>query len=86
MRKIRNFHEGHSTAGEWQGSGWVVAGERHGMCDRPLDHAATRTGCRKINIKYHEGIQSSGSRVTPREQTDKHDEADSRCSQFCERH
>jgi hypothetical protein len=21
------------TVGEWQGSGWVVAGERHGMCE-----------------------------------------------------
>jgi hypothetical protein len=33
MHKIRNFHEGHSTVGEWQGSGRVVAGERHGMCE-----------------------------------------------------
>jgi hypothetical protein len=33
MHKIRNFHEGHSTVGEWQGSGRVMAGERHGMCE-----------------------------------------------------
>jgi hypothetical protein len=43
MHKIRNFH-GHSTVGEWRGSGRVVAGswqgsgrgmagERHGMCE-----------------------------------------------------
>jgi hypothetical protein len=36
MHKIRNFHEGHSTVGEWQGSGR----ERHGngmVCvNRPL--------------------------------------------------
>jgi hypothetical protein len=32
MRKIKNFHEGHSTVGERQGSGRIVAGERHGMC------------------------------------------------------
>jgi hypothetical protein len=41
VHKIRNFHEGHSTVGEWQGSGTVVVGswpgrgrvaawERHG--------------------------------------------------------
>jgi hypothetical protein len=36
MHKIRNFHEGHSTVGEWQGSGAVVAGERHGMCESAL--------------------------------------------------
>jgi hypothetical protein len=29
MHKIRNFH-GHSNVGEWQGSGMVAAGERHG--------------------------------------------------------
>jgi hypothetical protein len=29
MYKIRNFH-GHSTVGEWQGSGRVVAGSRQG--------------------------------------------------------
>jgi hypothetical protein len=38
-----DFHEGHSTVGEWQGSGRVAAwccelafnaaGERHGMCE-----------------------------------------------------
>jgi hypothetical protein len=33
MCKVRNFHEGHSTVGEWQGSGNVAAGERHGMCE-----------------------------------------------------
>jgi hypothetical protein len=40
MHKIRNFHEGHRTVREWQGSGKVVAGERHGggvVCvNRPL--------------------------------------------------
>jgi hypothetical protein len=33
MHKIRNFHEGNSTVGEWLGSGRVVAGERHGVCE-----------------------------------------------------
>jgi hypothetical protein len=33
VHKIRNFHVGHSTVGEWQGSGRFVAGERHGMCE-----------------------------------------------------
>jgi hypothetical protein len=28
-----DFHEGHSTVGEWQGSGRVVAWEWHGMCE-----------------------------------------------------
>jgi hypothetical protein len=40
MHKIRNFHEGHSTVGEWQGSGKGMAWERHGndmLCvNRPL--------------------------------------------------
>jgi hypothetical protein len=36
MHKIRNFHEGHSTVGEWQGSGRVLAGERHGMCESAI--------------------------------------------------
>jgi hypothetical protein len=42
MHKIRNFH-GHSTVGEWQGSGRVVAGLRQGngiVCvNRPLMYA-----------------------------------------------
>jgi hypothetical protein len=33
MHKIRNFHEGHSTVGEWQASGRGTAGERRGMCE-----------------------------------------------------
>jgi hypothetical protein len=36
MYKVRNFHEGHSTDGEWQGSGRVAAGERHGMYESAL--------------------------------------------------
>jgi len=35
------------------------------------------------NIKFH-GNPSSGSRVVPCGQTDRHDEANSRFSQFCE--
>ena len=38
---------------------------------------------RKI-LKFHEN-PSSGSRVVPCGQTDRHDEANSRFSQFCER-
>jgi hypothetical protein len=30
MHKIRNFHEGQSTDGEWQGSGRIVAGSWQG--------------------------------------------------------
>jgi hypothetical protein len=40
MYKVRNFHEGHSTVGEWQGSGRIVAGSWQGngmVCvKRPL--------------------------------------------------
>jgi hypothetical protein len=36
------------------------------------------------NIKFHE-LPSSGSRVVPCGRTDRHDEANSRFSQFCER-
>jgi hypothetical protein len=39
VHKIRTFH-GHSTVGEWQGSGRVAAGEQHGngmaCVNRPL--------------------------------------------------
>jgi hypothetical protein len=31
MHKIRNSYEEHSTVREWQVSGMVIAGERHGM-------------------------------------------------------
>jgi hypothetical protein len=50
MHKIRNLHEEHSTVGEWQGSGRVVAGERHenGMVcvNRPL----TRQGNGMVRV------------------------------------
>jgi hypothetical protein len=40
MHKVRNFHEGRSTVGEWQGRGRGTAGERHGngmvFVNRPL--------------------------------------------------
>jgi len=36
------------------------------------------------NIKFHEN-PSSGSRVVPCRRTDRHDEANIRSSQFCER-
>jgi len=35
------------------------------------------------NIKFHEN-QSSGSRVVPHGQTDRHDEANNHFSRFCE--
>jgi hypothetical protein len=44
MHKIRNFHEGHSTVGEWQDSGRVVAGKRHGMCESAFKTAGERHG------------------------------------------
>ena len=37
-----DFHEGHSTVGEWQGSGRVAAGERHGMCKSALNGATAQ--------------------------------------------
>jgi hypothetical protein len=44
MHKIRNFHEGHRTVGEWQGSGRVVAGEKDGMCESAFNMAGKRHG------------------------------------------
>jgi hypothetical protein len=44
MHKVRNFHEGHSTVGEWQGSGRVAAGERHCMCELAFNTAWGRHG------------------------------------------
>jgi hypothetical protein len=44
MHKIRNFHEGHSTIGEWQGSGRGTAWERHGMCESAFNMAGERYG------------------------------------------
>jgi hypothetical protein len=47
MHKIRNFH-GHSTVGEWHGSGRVVVGEWHGngmVCvNRPLKRQGNGMG------------------------------------------
>jgi hypothetical protein len=31
-----DFHEGHSTVGEWQGRGRGTAWERYGMCESAL--------------------------------------------------
>jgi hypothetical protein len=49
MRKVRNFHEGHSTVREWQGRGRGTAGvrqgttwERHGMCELAFNTARER--------------------------------------------
>jgi hypothetical protein len=44
MHKIRNFHEGHSTVGKWQGSGRVVAGERHDRCESAFNKAGEGHG------------------------------------------
>jgi hypothetical protein len=44
MHKKRNFHEGHSTVREWQGSGRVAAVERHGMCESAFNTAWERHG------------------------------------------
>jgi hypothetical protein len=44
MHKVRNFHEGHSTIGEWQGSGRVAAWERHGMCELAFNTAGEQHG------------------------------------------
>jgi hypothetical protein len=48
MHKIRNFH-GHSTVGEWQDSGRVAVGERHGNCmvcvNRPLKRQGNGMVC-----------------------------------------
>jgi hypothetical protein len=41
-----DFHEGHSTVGEWHGRGMVLwinaAGERHGMCELALSPLCKR--------------------------------------------
>jgi hypothetical protein len=55
MHKIRKFHEGHSTIGEWHGSGRVVAGSRQGngrgtaweqvyMCELAFNTTGERQG------------------------------------------
>jgi hypothetical protein len=44
MHKIRIFHKGHSTVGEWQGSGWVVAGSRHRNSMVCVNSPLTRQG------------------------------------------
>jgi hypothetical protein len=44
MHKIRNFHEGHSTVGEWQGSGMVAAREQHGNGIVYVNRPLTRQG------------------------------------------
>jgi hypothetical protein len=56
VHKIRNFHEGHSTVGEWQVSSRVVAGSREGkrhgdsmVCvNRPLVFWVTQ--CQVIRV------------------------------------
>jgi hypothetical protein len=49
MHKIKNFHEGHSIVGEWQGSGRVMAGKRHGngivFVNRPLTRKGNGMVC-----------------------------------------
>jgi hypothetical protein len=44
MHKIRNFHEGRSTVGEWQGSGRGTAWGRYGMCESAFNTAGERHG------------------------------------------
>jgi hypothetical protein len=44
MHKIRDFHEGHSIVGEWQGRGREMAWERHGMCKSAFNMAVERHG------------------------------------------
>jgi hypothetical protein len=49
MHKIRNFHEGHSAVGEWQGSGRGRAWERHGLCESAFNTAGGRSGTICVN-------------------------------------
>jgi hypothetical protein len=68
MHKIRNFHEGHSTVGEWQGSGRVAAGERHGMCESAFITAWERHGmCESAFITAWErhGMSEAAFNVYP---------------------
>jgi hypothetical protein len=44
MHKIRKFHEGHSTVGEWQGRGRGPAYERHGMGESAFNTVGERHG------------------------------------------
>jgi hypothetical protein len=50
MHKIRNFHEGHSTVGEWQGSGRGTAWEQHGMCESAFNTAGEQHGMCKLAL------------------------------------
>jgi hypothetical protein len=57
MHKIRNFYKGHSTVGEWQGNGRVVAGERHGTCESASMVApSTSSDSTAEGNKYHRYI------------------------------
>jgi hypothetical protein len=44
MHKLNSLQVGHSTVGEWQGSGRETAGERHGMCESGFKTAGQRHG------------------------------------------
>jgi hypothetical protein len=47
-----DFHEGHSTVGERQGSGRVAAGERHGTCESALTPPGSRTCVTLTTVFY----------------------------------
>jgi hypothetical protein len=54
MHKVRNFHEGHGTVGEWQDRSTGPAGEQHGngmVCvNWPL--VAVCTVCGQSGFEY----------------------------------
>jgi hypothetical protein len=65
MLKIRNFHEGLSTVGEWQ----VVAWERHGICESAFNTAGERHGMFEsafsLSLPLHKGGTVSLLSVQP---------------------
>jgi hypothetical protein len=56
MHKIRIFHKGHSTVGEWQGSDRVVAGKRHGMFESAFNTAGEWHGMCESALKINSHI------------------------------
>jgi hypothetical protein len=64
MHKIRNFHEGHSTVGEWQDSGRFVAGERHGNSMGTVWYMRIGLKCLRISRGYvHEQTRVESSQT-----------------------
>jgi hypothetical protein len=54
----------HCAVGEWQGSGRVAAGERHGMCELAFNVAGERHGmCESAFIRQRQSVTNVCLRV-----------------------